>query len=34
VLDQLEADLQRTLDLPLASLFEKKRSSGEPPVNV
>ena len=30
VLDRLEADLQRTLDLPLSSLFEKKRSSGEP----
>ena len=34
VLDRLEADLQRTLDLPLSSLFEKKRGSGEPSANV
>ncbi len=34
VLDQLEADLRRTLDLPLSSLFEKKRSPGSPPESV
>ncbi len=34
VLDQLEADLRRTLDLPLSSLFEKKRGSDNPPESI